>query len=93
MTGSRNARPLLAILKGKNSERVRKMAEKKQDIIIIGAGPAGISAALYARRAGLAVTVVTKGPGALAKAEGIENYYGFAEPVTAGNTFSASLVL
>ena len=58
------------------------MAEKKQDIIIIGAGPAGISAALYARRAGLAVTVVTKGPGALAKAEGIENYYGFAEPVT-----------
>ena len=58
------------------------MAEQKQDIIIIGAGPAGISAALYARRAGLAVTVVTKGPGALAKAEGIENYYGFAEPVT-----------
>ena len=58
------------------------MADKKQDIIIIGAGPAGISAALYARRAGLAVTVVTKGPGALAKAEGIENYYGFAEPVT-----------
>ena len=50
------------------------MADKKQDIIIIGAGPAGISAALYARRAGLAVTVVTKGPGALAKAEGIENY-------------------
>lgn len=58
------------------------MAEKKQDIIIIGAGPAGISAALYARRAGLAVTVVTKGPGALAKAEGIENYYGFVEPIT-----------
>ena len=54
----------------------------EQQLIIIGAGPAGISAALYARRAGLAVTVVTKGPGALAKAEGIENYYGFPEPVT-----------
>ena len=54
----------------------------EQQLIIIGAGPAGISAALYARRAGLAVTVVTKGPGALAKAEGIENYYGFTEPVT-----------
>lgn len=54
--------------------------EKK--LIVIGAGPAGVSAALYARRAGLAVTVVTKGPGALAKAEGIENYYGLAEPVT-----------
>ena len=54
--------------------------EKK--LIIIGAGPAGVSAALYARRAGLAVMVVTKGPGALAKAEGIENYYGFVEPIT-----------
>ena len=56
--------------------------EQKQDIIIIGAGPAGVSAALYARRAGLNVTVVTKGAGALAKTEGIENYYGFPEPIT-----------
>lgn len=54
----------------------------EKHIIIIGAGPAGISAALYARRAGLAVTVVTKGPGALSKTESIENYYGFEEPVT-----------
>lgn len=48
--------------------------EKK--IIVIGSGPAGISAALYARRSGAEVTVVTKGAGALAKAERIENYYG-----------------
>lgn len=54
--------------------------EKK--IIIIGSGPAGISAALYARRSGAEVTVVTKGAGALAKAERIENYYGFAEPLS-----------
>ena len=54
--------------------------EKK--IIVIGSGPAGISAALYARRGGASVTVVTKGQGALAKAERIENYYGFPEPVT-----------
>ena len=47
-------------------------------IIIIGSGPAGISAALYAVRAGVDTTVLTKGPGALDRAEKIENYYGFA---------------
>ena len=49
-------------------------------IIIIGSGPAGVSAALYAVRAGVDTTVLTKGPGALDRAEKIENYYGFAEP-------------
>ena len=52
------------------------------DIIIIGSGPAGISAALYAKRAGADVTVISRGSGALAKAEIIENYYGLADPVT-----------
>ena len=31
-------------------------------IIIVGSGPAGISAALYAVRAGVDTTVLTKGP-------------------------------
>ena len=52
------------------------------NIVIIGSGPAGISAALYAVRAGVDTTVLTKGPGALDRAEKIENYYGFAEPVS-----------
>ena len=52
------------------------------DILIIGSGPAGISAALYAKRAGAEVTVLSRGSGALAKAEKIENYYGLAEPVS-----------
>ena len=51
-------------------------------IIIIGSGPAGVSAALYAVRAGADTTVLTKGPGALDRAEKIENYYGFAGPVS-----------
>ena len=51
-------------------------------IIIIGSGPAGVSAALYAVRAGADITVLTKGPGALDRAEKIENYYGFAGPVS-----------
>ena len=39
------------------------------DVIIIGAGPAGISAALYTIRSGLETTVITAGDSALAKAE------------------------
>jgi len=48
------------------------------DTIIIGAGPAGLSAALYAARARLKVLVLDKSPlsGALGKAGLIENYPG-----------------
>ena len=52
------------------------------NIVIVGSGPAGVSAALYAVRAGVQTTVLTKGSGALARAEKIENYYGFAQPVS-----------
>ena len=51
------------------------------NIVIVGSGPAGVSAALYAVRAGVDTTVLTKGPGALDRAEKIENYYGLAQPV------------
>lgn len=51
-------------------------------VLIVGSGPAGISAAIYARRGGQDVTVITKGDGELSKAELIENYYGFARPIT-----------
>lgn len=52
------------------------------DIFIIGTGPAGISAAIYAARAGLSVTVTGKDDGALGKTDKIENYYGFPEAIT-----------
>lgn len=52
------------------------------NIIIIGNGPAGISAALYTARAGLDTTVIAMGTGSLAKAHLIENYYGFAAPIS-----------
>lgn len=52
------------------------------NIVIIGSGPAGVSAALYTVRAGVDTTVLTMGSGALDRAEKIENYYGFAEPVS-----------
>ncbi len=47
------------------------------DVIIIGSGPAGISAGLYTKRAGLKTLIISKGVGNLEKAEKIENYYGF----------------
>lgn len=46
------------------------------DVIIIGKGPAGISASLYIKRANLSVLVIGKNMGALEKAKTIENYYG-----------------
>ena len=48
------------------------------DAIIIGSGPAGISAAIYLKRAKKNVLIISKGDSALEKAEKIENYYGVA---------------
>ena len=47
------------------------------DIIIRGSGPAGVSAAVYAKRGGANVLVISKDTGTLGKAKKIENYYGF----------------
>ena len=47
------------------------------DVIIIGAGPAGISASLYSKRAGMNVLVLYYGESNLEKATEIDNYYGF----------------
>jgi len=49
------------------------------DVLIIGGGPAGVTAALYTARAGLKTTIIYKDHGALGKAERIENYYGHTE--------------
>lgn len=54
------------------------------DVIIIGGGPAGLSAAQYAARAKLKTIVIDKSPtaGALAFAHKIENYPGITKPVS-----------
>lgn len=52
------------------------------DVLILGYGPAGISASLYALRAGMDVQIVGKDSGALGKAHLIENYYGLEKPLT-----------
>ena len=48
------------------------------DVIIIGGGPAGVTAALYTARAGLKTAILYKDYGALQKAT-VENFYGHLE--------------
>ena len=51
----------------------------KYDVIIIGSGPAGISASLYTVRANLKTLIISKGIGILEKVSKIENYYGLED--------------
>lgn len=53
--------------------------DKIYDVIIIGAGPAGLSAAVYAGRAGINTLIVDKDApgGKMLKTSSIENYPGF----------------
>ena len=52
------------------------------DCIIIGSGPAGISASIYMVRAGLKILVISENKSIAKKAAIIENYYGFDEPIS-----------
>lgn len=52
------------------------------DVIIIGSGPAGISASLYCKRANLETLIISKGIGTLDKVYDIENYYGLLDNIT-----------
>lgn len=49
------------------------------DCVIIGKGPAGITSAIYLKRAGFNCLVIGKDGGNLAKNEKIQNYYGIEE--------------
>lgn len=53
--------------------------EKIYDVIIIGAGPAGMTAAVYASRANLSTLMIERGVpgGQMANTEEVENYPGF----------------
>lgn len=62
-----------------------------QDVVIIGKGPAGVSAALYICRAALRVTLIGKDLGALGRAGSIDNYYGLSHPLTGPELAEAGL--
>ena len=60
--------------------------EKVYDMMIIGGGPGGYSAALYAARAGLEVAVLERlaAGGQMAQTHQVDNYPGFEDGVDAG---------
>ena len=62
-----------------------------KQLVIIGQGPAGISAALYAVRGGADVTVIASGAGALARAGLIQNYYGFEDGISGRELIEAGV--
>ena len=57
------------------------------DCIIIGKGPAGISAAIYISRSNLKTLVIGKENTALNRAKSIENYYGFEDSISGEELF------
>lgn len=58
--------------------------ERVWDLAVVGAGPAGLSAAIYGCRAGLATVVLERGlpGGQLLESPRVENFPGFPEPIS-----------
>lgn len=61
------------------------------DIIIIGAGPAGISASLYTIRANKKTLVLYKDLSSLEKTHKIENYYGFENGISGKDLYETGI--
>lgn len=59
------------------------MSEKLKDMVIVGGGPAGLTAGIYASRARMDVVLLEKGAygGQVVSTSGIENYPGFPEGI------------
>lgn len=56
----------------------------RHDIVIIGGGPAGLTAGIYAGRSDLNTVIIEKGlpGGQISQTDEVENYPGFPEPVS-----------
>ncbi len=61
------------------------------DIIIIGAGPAGISASLYTVRANRKTLILYEDKSSLEKTDKIENYYGFENGISGKDLYETGI--
>ncbi len=61
------------------------------DVIIVGAGPAGISASLYTVRRNLKTLIIYKEESALEKTKKIENYYGFENGINGKDLYKIGI--
>ena len=61
------------------------------DVIILGAGPAGISASLYTKRANLETLILYNDKSGLEKASLIENYYGFKNGISGKELYETGI--
>ena len=61
------------------------------DVIIVGAGPAGISASLYTVRRKLKTLIIYKEKSSLEKSTRIENYYGFESGINGEDLYKIGI--
>ena len=61
------------------------------DVIILGGGPAGVSASLYCKRANKNVLMIYNEDSGLLKAEKIDNYYGFENGISGDELYKSGI--
>ena len=61
------------------------------DVIILGGGPAGVSASLYSKRANKNVLMIYSEDSGLLKAHKIDNYYGFENGISGENLYKTGI--